>query len=225
MKPLRTLEAVQTPDGLLALKQRGERDFLITLDGRVLMTSTAHRSEVVLALVACRRLASHPAPRVLIGGLGMGFTLRGALDVLPASAQVTVAELNPITEAWCRGPLAALTDTAVHDPRVTVQVIDVHQAILRAAEGPPARRFDAIALDLYVGPEASVKQCRRAARALQPGGIFSVWGEAHEPRYVQALEAAGFAVRSERPGQGGLRHVVYIAQLPEPGASPPPPRR
>ena len=89
------------------------------------MTSTAHRSEVALGKVACRRLATYAAPRVLIGGLGMGYTLRAVLDELPAGAKVTVAELNPITETWCRGPLAHLTDSAVNDPRVTVEIIDV----------------------------------------------------------------------------------------------------
>jgi spermidine synthase len=212
MKPLRTLETVQTPDGALALKQRGERDFLITLDGRVLMTSTAHRSEVVLALVACRRLASFPAPRVLVGGLGMGFTLRGALDVLPPGAQVTVAELNPVTEAWCRGPLAALTDRAVEDPRVTVKIVDFHQAVAQAADGPADRRYDAIVADLYVGPAPKEKQVRRIARALAPEGIYSVWGEAPDPVYLKLLAAEGLEARYERPGKGGLKHVVYVAQ-------------
>jgi spermidine synthase len=212
MKPLRTIDQVQTPEGTLALKQRGERDFLITIAGRVLMTSTAHRSEAVLGLVACRRLATHPAPRVLVGGLGMAFTLRAVLDLLPTSATVRVAELNPITERWCRGPLAALTDRAVEDPRVKVEIGDVHQAIARAADGPPSGRFDAIVADLYVGPTASARQCRRTERALTPGGIFSVWGEAYDDAYAKQLGAVGFSVRFERPGKGGLRHVVYIAQ-------------
>jgi spermidine synthase len=212
MKPLRTIDSVQTPEGLLALKQRSETDFLITIGGRVLMTSTAHRSEVVLGIVACRRLATYAMPRVLIGGLGMGYTLRAALDELPKGARVTVAELNPITETWCRGPLAALTDRAVEDPRVKVEIIDVHKAIARAADGPPGERFDAIVLDLFVGPEGNTKQCKRIARALTAGGIFSVWGESLDATYEKRLEGAGFAVRHERPGKGGLRHVVYIAQ-------------
>jgi len=215
MKPLRTVDQVETPEGTLALKQRGERDFLITIAGRVLMTSTAHRSEAVLGLVACRRLANHPAPRVLVGGLGMAFTLRAVLDVLPPTATVTVAELNPITVTWCQGPLAALTGRAVEDPRVTVEIVDVHQAIARAADGPPEGRYDAIVADLYVGPTASAKQCRRTERALTPGGIFSVWGEAYQEAYAEQLGAAGFEVRHERPGQGGLRHVVYIARKRE----------
>jgi spermidine synthase len=212
MKPLRTVDQVETGEGTLALKQRGERDFLITIGGRVLMTSTAHRSEAVLGLVACRRLGSHPAPRVLVGGLGMAFTLRAVLDVLPPTAVVTVAELNPITEVWCRGPLALLTDRAVEDPRVRVEITDVHQAIARAADGKPEGRFDAIVADLYVGPTASLKQCRRTERALTPGGIFSVWGEAYEEGYARTLAAVGFSVRHERPGKGGLKHVVYVAQ-------------
>jgi spermidine synthase len=142
----------------------------------------------------------------------MAFTLRAVLDMLPKSATVLVAELNPITETWCRGPLAALTDRAVEDARVEVEIIDVHQAIARAADGPPSGRFDAIVADLYVGPTASAKQCRRTERALTSGGIFSVWGEAYDAAYARQLGAVGFSVRFERPGQGGLRHVVYIAQ-------------
>lgn len=221
MKPLRTIDQVETKEGTLALKQRGERDFLITINGRVLMTSTAHRSEVALGKVACRRLATYAAPRVLIGGLGMGYTLRAVLDELPPGAKVTVAELNPITETWCRGPLAHLTDSAVADPRVTVEIIDVTKAIARAADGPPGGRFDALVIDLYVGPDAGTrrddplygrKAATQAARALTAGGIYSIWGEAFDATYAKRLEGAGFEVRHEKPGRGGLRHVVYVAQ-------------
>jgi spermidine synthase len=221
MKPLRTIDSVETSDGTLALKQRDAHDFLITIDGRVLMTSTAHRSEEALGIVACRRLKTYAQPKVLVGGLGMGFTLRAVLDELPKTAQVTVAELNPITESWCRGPLASLTDNAVADPRVQVEIIDVARAIARAAEGAPEHRFDAIVIDLYVGPDAATrredplygrKAASKAAHALTAGGVFSIWGEAFDAAYAKRLESAGFAVRHERPGKGGLRHVVYVAQ-------------
>lgn len=221
MKPLRTIESVETKEGTLALKQRDERDFLITIGGRVLMTSTAHRSEEALGIVACRRLKTYAAPKVLVGGLGMGFTLRAVLDELPAGANVTVAELNPVTESWCRGPLAGLTANAVSDPRVKVEIIDVTKAIARAADGPPGERFDAIVIDLYVGPDAGTrrddplygrKAATQAARALTAQGVYSIWGEAFDAAYVKRLEGAGFTVRHERPGKGGLRHVVYVAQ-------------
>lgn len=221
VKPLRTIDQVDTPQGSLMLKQRGERDFLITIAGRTLMTSMAHRSEQVLGIVACRRLSGYAQPRVLVGGLGMGFTLRAVLDELPQHARVTVAELNPVTEKWCRGPLAGLTDAAVADPRVQVEIVDVAKAITRAADGPPGHRFDAIVIDLYVGPDAGTASkdplygkgaVNRTFRALTADGIFSVWGEAFDAAFVKRLEGAGFTVRHERPGKGGLRHVVYVAQ-------------
>jgi spermidine synthase len=221
MKPWRTVEAVETPEGTLALKQRDVRDFLITLSGRVLMSSTAHRSEVALGAAACRGLQAYAAPRVLVGGLGMGFTLRAVLDVLPPGARVTVAELNPVTEAWCQGPLAHLTGNAVSDPRVTVEITDVARAIARAAGGPPGGRYDAIVIDLYVGPDAGTrdgdplygrKAVHNAAQALAAGGVFATWGEALDLGYVRRLEKAGFGVKTERPGRGGLRHVVYVAK-------------
>ena len=220
MKPLRTIDSVQAPDGTLALKQRDERDFLITIDGRVLMSSTANRSERALGIVATRRLATYAQPKVLIGGLGMGFTLQAVLEEVPKTAKVLVAELNPVTEKWCRGQLAEMTAHAVEDPRVTVEIIDVAKAISRAAEGPPDHRFDAIVIDLYVGPDANTKRddplygkksCSKASQALTAGGIYSVWGEAPDAAYVKRLEGSGFTVRLERPGKGGVRHVVYIA--------------
>lgn len=219
MKPLRTLDTVQTPEGPLALKRRDAHDFLITVGGRVLMTSAAHRSEVALGAAACAGLAAHPAPRVLVGGLGMGFTLRAALDRLPAGAQVVVAELNAVVEHWCRGPLAPLTGRAVEDPRVTVVLEDVTRTIARAAGGGP--RFDAIAIDLYVGPDAGTrkddplyggKAVETARRALERGGVFAIWGEAFDAAFARRLEQAGFEVRHQRPGRGGLKHVIYTAK-------------
>src|SRR3954447_3118560 len=122
MQPWRTIDRADTQEGPLELRQRGERDFLITIDGRILMTSVAHRSEDALAKLACARLAETPRPRVLVGGLGMGYTLRAALDCLPAGAQVVLVDLNAVVVRWCQGPLAALTAGAINDGRVTVQV-------------------------------------------------------------------------------------------------------
>src|SRR4051812_2756189 len=118
-----TIASVATPEGALELRRRGDDDFLIVVAGRVLMTSAARRSEEELARLACARLGA-PAPRVLVGGLGMGFTLRDALDVLPAGARVLVAELNADVVEWCRGPLAAITNDALADARVTVAIDD-----------------------------------------------------------------------------------------------------
>ena len=117
-KPWRIVDSVDTDEGLLDLRQRGETDFMITIDNRVLMNSSANMSEMVLAELACESLKNKKNPRVLVGGLGMGFTLKAALDNLPADAEVVVAELNPIMVKWCRGPIAHLSGGAVDDPRV-----------------------------------------------------------------------------------------------------------
>src|SRR5262249_13223820 len=147
-RPWETLATEPTPEGPLELRRRGDRDFLITVGGRVLMTSAAHRSEDAVATLACAALAGTKTPRVLIGGLGMAYTLRAALHALPPAPAVTVAELNSIVFAWCRGPLAPLTGAAVADPRVTVTIADVSVVIANSRRDS----WDAIVLDLYEGP-------------------------------------------------------------------------
>jgi spermidine synthase len=218
-RPWRTLARVDTAEGPLELRARGERDFLIVVGGRVLMTSAAHRSEEALATRALTGLRA-PAPRVLIGGLGMGFTLRAALDALPATARVRVVELNPVVVAWCRGPLAPLTGAAVDDPRVEVEVADVAHAIATA----PAGALEAILLDLYEGPFAVVKDpddpwfgrgaLARARAALAPGGVLAVWSEEPCPPFARLLAAAGFALVTDEVRGGGRRHVVYLGTRP-----------
>jgi spermidine synthase len=198
---------------VLELRRRGERDFLVTRDGRVLMTSAAHRSEAALGELACAPVARRRAPRVLLGGLGMGFTLRAALEVLPPSARVVVVELHRVVIDWCRGPLGALTAGAACDPRVSFEVADVARVIAHAAVP-----FDAIALDLFEGPRGPRRDdphfgqdaLAGARAALAPGGVFAVWSERSEPAFEKRLKTAGFAVKRRRPGRGGLRHVVYI---------------
>jgi spermidine synthase len=213
----RTLERVETPDGRLELRQRGRRDFLITRDARVLMNAAAQRSEQALATRACARLAAHAAPRVLIAGLGMGITLRAALDALPAAARVQVVELHARVVAWCRGPLAPLTAGAALDPRVAIEVGDVAAAIHRAARSGGAARFDAILLDLYGGPGESGEPCYEPAllaatrAALAPRGVYGVWSERPAPDFERRLSAAGFAFERSRAGRGGLRHAIYLA--------------
>src|SRR5262245_16925065 len=105
MRPWRVIERVVTPEGPLELRQRGDRDFLMTIAGRILMTSAAHRSEDALARFGCGALGAKKSPTILLGGLGMAFTLRAALDLLPPAARVTVVDLTPSVVAWCRGPL------------------------------------------------------------------------------------------------------------------------
>jgi spermidine synthase len=206
--------------GTLELRRRGERDFIIFLDGRVLMNSSAQRSELALGRLACRPWQSHPAPRVLVGGLGMGLTLRTVLDSLPSTAAVVVAELNPGIVDWCRGPLAGLTDNAVSDPRVSVEIGDVADLIRRCGRGNKKARFNAIILDLYQGPHAHTdknedplygsRAIERTRTALQDGGTLAVWGENYDEGFFKRLSQGGFAVTCERPGKGGYRHAVFL---------------
>jgi len=215
------LEKIQTRDGLIELRKRGERDFLIMINGRVLMNSRANRSEIALGERACLAVASRPRPRVLFGGLGMGLTLRAALDCLPANARVVVAELNPIIIAWCRGPLDNLTNMAVDDPRVTIVIDDVASVIAKASQ-PGAELFDAIIIDLYEGPHSGTDEINdpfygsRALKttndALEQHGVFAVWGENPDTAFEKRLTAAKFSVERQRPGRGGLRHVIYLAE-------------
>lgn len=212
-RPWQTLAREQTNDGVLELRRRGEHDFLITHDGRVLMTSAAHRSEAALSEITLARLGKCRTPRVLLGGLGMGFTLRAALDALPPAAWVTVAELHSCVVDWCRDPLAALTDGAVNDRRVRVENRDVARLIAEASG------FDAIVLDLFVGPRGpagddplwGAAALERTHAALTPEGVFGVWSEAPDAAFEKRLRRAGFSVEKTRPGRGGLRHVVYVA--------------
>lgn len=227
-RPWQTVDAVETDEGRLELRQRGEADFVITIGGRVLMNSAAHLTEVAVAEIACQRIAGRPRPRVLIGGLGMGYTLRAALDQLPRGARVVVAEINPAIVRWCRGPLAGLTGQAVSDPRARIELGDAAERIAEAGRaGEGARfdaRFDAIILDLYEGPREATQvredpfyspdALRRTREALTPGGVFTVWSEDHDAAFEKRLRQAGFRVERRRPGKGGPRHVVYVAASP-----------
>lgn len=232
-RPWTLLEAVETPDGLLELRRRCERDFMISIDKRVLMTSTFTRSEQALARLGCAAIPAgvgmpsrsgatpgieeRPAPRVLIGGLGLGYTLRATLDALPPSARVVVAELNPVIVRWCRGEVAALSSDALADPRVEVVVGDVTDRIREVASDPARPRFDAILFDLYVGPGGRGDPLYGRAiiadikRALSPGGAFAVWGEVPDPPFEARLRDAGFTVRRERVQGGGPTHMVVVA--------------
>ena len=216
-QPWQILEQVETPEGPLVLKRRGDDEFLITVGGQVLMPSRATRSEEALATMACEPVAGQPRPQVLIGGLGLGFTLRAALDALPADAQVTVAELHAAVVAWCEGPAARVSGDALSDGRVETVVSDVADLITKSA-----KQWDAIVLDLYEGPhtptQGSGHPCygsealRRTWRALRPGGVFAVWSEGPDRPFLRRLEQTGFRdLRQTNPGRGARRHVVYLA--------------
>ena len=220
-KPWQTIDSDTTADGLLELRQRDDSDFLITIDGRVLMNSHASRSEVLLSTLACNCINNKEDPRVLIGGLGMGCTLKAALDELPMNARVVVAELNPIVVKWCQGPMADLTGGAVNDPRVTVEIVDVASMIRNSAKKGKDKRFDAIILDLYEGPFEAAKErgdylygdtaLEMSGSALMPGGVFAVWSEDPDKDFEKRLVKVGFSFKRHRPAKGN-RHVVYIAR-------------
>jgi spermidine synthase len=217
MQPWKTIERVATPEGSLELRQRGERSFIITIAGRVLMTSEAFRSEVDLAQRACAALGGAKRPRVMIGGLGMGFTLRAALDALPPAAEVTVVELNEKVVEWVRGPLAPLTNDALADRRVKVKVADVARAI---ADAPPGS-YDAIVLDLYEGPHHANNRAydplyggpalERTVKALGPDGVFAVWSEEVDFEFEERMRSVFMLERHKGP-RGGRQHVIYVGK-------------
>lgn len=215
------LGAASVPGGTgeLKLMQRGH-EFSIFAGSIELMSSRLSGSEEALASIVCERLASRTAPRVLIGGLGMGFTLRTALASLGPDAAVTIAELVPEVVAWARGPLAHIHGDSLVDPRLTVFEGDVGALIAGTRE-----RYDAILLDVDNGPEGLMRAAnddlydayglREAHAALRKGGILAVWSSAVHPAFTQRLKGAGFAVEELRVRangrKGGARHVIWLA--------------
>jgi spermidine synthase len=184
------------------------------------MNSRLSGSEEALASLTCTRISARSAPRLLIGGLGMGFTLRAALAELGPAARVEVAELVPAVVRWARGPLAGLFGGSLDDPRVSVSEMDV-AAVIAAATA----RFDAILLDVDNGPEGLTRQgndglygpagLRAARAALKPGGVLSVWSSAPNQAFTDRLRHAGFTAEEHRVranrGRRGARHVIWVA--------------
>ncbi|HEX2692074.1 MAG TPA: hypothetical protein VHN14_35940 [Kofleriaceae bacterium] len=215
--PWHTVAIVGTGEGLLELRRRGD-DWLMLIDGRVLMNSFSRTSEEQLARMAVDRLEAQPARRVLVAGLGMGFTLRELLDAIDRTARVVVAELNPVVIEWCRGPLAPATNEVLRDPRVRVEVADVAKVIADTRPGT----FDLILLDLYEGPNSATQgpddpfysetALARAHRALAPGGVLGVWSEDADAPFARRFAAAWFAVAKHTISSGGGRHVVYLGR-------------
>ncbi|WP_118856380.1 spermidine synthase [Sphingomonas mesophila] len=199
---------------------RRDRDYMIVLDRNELMNSRMSGSEEQLATLACARLASRATPRFLIGGYGMGFTLRAALAVLPAKASVVVAELVPEIIAWARGPMVELTANCLDDPRVSVIEGDV-ATVIAAARG----EYDAILLDVDNGPDGltraendglySASGLAAAKAALTPGGILAIWSAADDPAFTRRLGTAGFNVTTEkvraRANGKGPHHTIWLA--------------
>ena len=215
------IAAVPMPGGggELRLMRRGT-ELSIMAGGVELMNSRLSGSEEALASLALERIADRAAPHLLIGGLGMGFTLRAALQHAPAGARITVAELVPEVVAWARDPMAELFGTSLSDPRVAVREADVAEVIEagRAA-------YDAILLDVDNGPEGLTRRANdrlyeagglaAAARALRPGGVLAVWSSGPNPAFTRRLGMAGYAVQElpvrARGGRRGARHTIWIA--------------
>ncbi len=214
--------AVPGGGGELRLMQRGS-EFSILSGAVELMNSRSNGSEKALATLGCAGLRDRPAPHVLIGGFGMGFTLRAALDSLGAKAKVTVSELVPAVIAWAGGPMAHLNGDCLDDPRTTVREGDVAALIHEARSD-----YDAILLDVDNGPRGLSRQANdrlytaqglmTARRALKPGGVLAVWSSAVDPAFTLRLRRAGFAVR-EAPvrssgGRKGAHHIIWLATSP-----------
>ena len=221
MTPRELLGTAIVPGGdeELRLFRRGG-DFMIVLDRNELMNSRMSGSEEALAEMTIERLRGRPAPHLLIGGYGMGFTLRAALAALGRDARVTVAELVPEIIDWARGAMAGLTAGCLDDPRVKLDMADVGLVI-----GEAQASYDAILLDVDNGPDGLTRRANNslysrsglaAARtALKPGGILAIWSAAPDVRFARALSDAGFAVdevavRARANGKGA-RHVIWFA--------------
>lgn len=224
MIPWKLLDTADVPggEGQLRLMQRGA-EFSIKLGQNELMSSRLSGSEEALATLACFRIKTLAAPRILIGGLGMGFTLRAALAVLGQQARVTVVELVPAILAWARGPMANLFGGSLADPRVTISVADVGRAI-----GAAGAAFDAILLDVDNGPQGltrrandalyDLKGLRAAYAALRPGGVLAVWSSGPDAPFTARLRKAGFVAEEigirATGNRGGARHMIWIATRP-----------
>jgi spermidine synthase len=212
--------AVPGDGGEMRLYRRGDAEYSIRVGAYELMNNRLHGSEDALASIVCERLAKSRM-RLLIGGLGMGFTLAGVLSAVDAKSEVVVAELVPAVVQWNRGPLAPLAGNPLEDPRVTIREEDVGQVIRseRAA-------FDAILLDVDNGPTAltskandslySLRGLRSAAAALRPGGILAVWSAGPDAAFTKRLHQAGFTaeqVRVRGRGKaGGPRYLIWLAR-------------
>lgn len=220
MTPRELIGTAQVPGGEeLRLYRRGG-DFMIVLDRNELMSSRMSGSEKALAVMTLERLAGVRGPHLLIGGYGMGFTLRAALAMLDGSARVTVAELVPDIIAWARGPMATLADGCLDDPRVDLVGQDVADVIATARAS-----YDAILLDVDNGPDGLVRAANDrlysaqglgiAMAALKPGGILAIWSAAPDAPFTRRLRNAGFAVDEvavkARDNGKGPRHVIWFA--------------
>jgi spermidine synthase len=221
MKPRELLATAQIPYGGELRLYKRDTDFIIALGANELMSSRLSGSEEALALLTCDRLQTD-TPHLLIGGYGMGFTLRAAQARLGAQARFTVAELVPEIIDWARGPMADLAAGCLDDRRVDLTIRDVSRVITEAD-----RRFDAILLDVDNGPDGLTREdnnhiysllgLQDAKRALKPGGVLAIWSAAPDERFARRLKHAGFQVEEVmvRAGRGGkgARHIIWFGRV------------
>jgi len=203
----------------LRLMQRGD-EFVIMAGTNPLMNSRMSGSEEDLATLSWARIAARRQPHVLIGGLGMGFTLRAALAAMPADVRITVAEIVPEIVEWARGPLAHIFAGCLDDARVAIEVADVGRVIAARKAG-----YDAILLDVDNGPEGlsrdgndrlySLAGLAKSHAALKPGGVLAVWSAHPDAKFTRRLGESGFQVEEigvrERHGRKGARHTIWMA--------------
>lgn len=214
------LGTAQVPGGEELRLFRHDRDFMIALGGNELMSTRMNGSEIALATQTCDRIKGRKNPRLLIGGYGMGFTLRAALEVLGKDASVVVAELVPEIIAWARGPMSELMAGCLDDPRVQLAMGDVADFIAEPGSG-----YDAILLDVDNGPDGltragnnrlyGARGLRAAKSALRPGGVLAIWSAAKDDAFARALQKTGFrvdevAVRARTNGKGP-KHIIWFA--------------
>ena len=221
MIPWVQLDTAKVPGGgEFRLMQRGD-EFWIMVGTSPLMTSRVGGSEEALATLAAARIESRSKARMLIGGLGMGFTLRAALGMMRADAEIVVAELVPAVVTWARGPLTPVFKGSLDDPRVRVEVADVGKVIGKGS-------WDAVLLDVDNGPEGlsrpgndrlySAAGLRTSFAALRPGGVLAVWSAHPDAAFSKRLVSAGFVVEETKARangkRGGARHVIWLATRP-----------
>ncbi|CAN5696186.1 spermidine synthase [soil metagenome] len=219
MVPWEELALVSLPTGERLTLRRRRNEFAVNVNEILLMNSNSHYSEEQLAKLGCAHLQSTPRARILVGGLGMGFTLRAALDALSPEAHVDVAELIPQVVEWNRGPLSHLADHPLSDPRTKVLTEDVQTTIARERDA-----YDAILLDVDNGPTAFTASSNNAlytdsglrsiARALRPSGMLALWSAREDGTFTNRLRRNGFHSRKKRvparPG-GNAIHVLWLA--------------
>ena len=216
MIPWSLIETAPVPGGgELRLMRRGG-EFSIRSGQSELMNSRRGGSETALATLACARIRSRERPEILIGGLGMGFTLRAALALLDSKARIILAELVPAVLVWARGPMAEVFGDSLTDPRVSLREADVAQ-LIRAGRSA----FDAILLDVDNGPAGLTRAANdglygleglsAAHAALRPGGVLAVWSAGPDVKFTARLRRSGFGVDEAAVRAGGARHLVWIA--------------